>query len=49
MTAPREDILHAVRQWVQFADEDLRVATHALSLEPRPNRHIAYLAQQCAE
>ncbi len=51
MTAPREALVQSARQWAQFADEDLLLAVHARTLEPpvRPNRLIAYHAQQCAE
>jgi len=39
-----------VRQWLEHADEDLRLAKHAFKLSSsRPNRLIAYHAQQCAE
>ncbi len=40
----------AVRQWLEHADEDLRLAKHAFKLSSsRPNKLIAYHAQQCAE
>ena len=39
-----------VRQWLEHADEDLRLAKHAFKLSSsRPNKLIAYHAQQCAE
>lgn len=45
------DILDKVRQWLSFADDDLRVATHSMTLPGKelPYRLIAYHAQQCAE
>ena len=50
MTAPRERILHKVRQWAALADEDLCVAQHILTLADEcPYRLAAYHAQQCAE
>lgn len=39
-----------VKQWIKYADEDLRLAQHALTLSSScPFRLIAYHAQQCAE
>lgn len=39
-----------VAQWLDFANEDLRLAEHGLKLDSkRPYRLIAYHAQQCAE
>lgn len=51
MSVPEADILHKVRQWLAYADEDLRLARHGLtmSVAPPPYRLIAYHAQQCAE
>lgn len=50
MTAPREDVIASVREWVTHADEDLCVAEHTLTLKERcPFRLVAYHAQQCAE
>jgi HEPN domain-containing protein len=52
MKTPNEDILRKVRQWLTFADEDLRLALCATNLpdeEEPPYRLIAYHAQQCAE
>lgn len=44
------DILEKVRQWLEFADEDLKLARHGLTLTGEvPYRLIAYHAQQCAE
>ncbi len=43
-------IWHKVEQWLAFADEDLLVAQHGLTLEKEcPCRLIAYHAQQCVE
>jgi len=43
-------ILKKVIQWLEFADEDLRLARHGLTLTSGvPYRLIAYHAQQCAE
>ena len=46
-----EDVLfRRVREWVRYADEDLRLARHGLTLTSGcPYRLIAYHAQQCAE
>ena len=50
MTAPRDDIVAKVREWVAHADDDLRVAQHTLGLpDDCPYRLVAYHAQQCAE
>ena len=50
MTAPLEHILQKVRAWVACADEDLRVASHILTLGDQcPHRVVAYHAQQCVE
>lgn len=50
MNVPRDILLKRVRKWIQFADEDLRLAEHALKLSSGcPYRLIAYHAQQCAE
>jgi len=39
-----------VLQWLVYAEEDLRLAQHGLSLQSNcPYRLIAYHAQQCAE
>jgi HEPN domain-containing protein len=43
-------ILEKVIQWLEFADEDLKLARHGLTLTSGvPYRLIAYHAQQCAE
>jgi len=51
MKVPNERVLHKVKQWLIHGDEDLRLATHAMTLqaEEAPYRLIAYHAQQCAE
>ena len=50
MNVPPEHIVERVRKWIQFADEDLRLAEHALQMSSGcPYRLIAYHAQQCAE
>ena len=51
MKTPNESILHKVKQWSAHGDEDLRLAVHAMTLQPGepPYRLIAYHAQQCAE
>ena len=50
MNVPPEHIIQRAQKWVQFAEEDLRLAEHALQLSSGcPYRLIAYHAQQCAE
>jgi HEPN domain-containing protein len=51
MSAPEAEVLRKVRQWLAYADEDLRLARHGLTLTigTPPYRLIAYHAQQCAE
>lgn len=50
MTAPSEDIIEKVHQWVAFGDEDMSVAQHTLGMvDDCPYRLVAYHAQQCAE
>jgi HEPN domain-containing protein len=47
---PDADILEKVSQGREFADEDLKLARHGLTLTTDvPYRLIAYHAQQCAE
>jgi len=47
---PDPPILEKVRQWLAYADEDLRVARHGFSMPDAPSwRLIAFHAQQCAE
>lgn len=50
MPAIDRDIHTKVRQWLQYGDDDLRLARHGLTLQSSvPYRLIAYHAQQCAE
>jgi HEPN domain-containing protein len=50
MSKPDRDVLVKVRQWLEYADEDLRLARHGLTLSTGcPYRLIAYHAQQCVE
>lgn len=50
MSTPDSSFLDKARQWTAYADEDLRMAEHALTIgDEAPFRLIAYHAQQCAE
>ena len=50
MGIPNENTVQKVRQWLTYADEDLRLASCAMKLRSNvPYRLIAYHAQQCAE
>jgi HEPN domain-containing protein len=51
MEAPREKVLRKVGEWLARADEDLQLATYALTMQAQapPYRLVAYHAQQCAE
>lgn len=50
MSATDKELLRKVSQWIAYADEDLQLARHALTLKSGcPYRLIAYHAQQCAE
>jgi HEPN domain-containing protein len=50
MKLPDSPILEKVRQWLAYADEDLRLARYGFTMPERPPyRLIAYHAQQCAE
>jgi len=50
MSELEAEIRYKVGQWVEYADEDLRMARHGLVLGAEaPYRLIAYHAQQCAE
>lgn len=50
MNPPNTDIFPKVKQWIDYEDEDLRLARHALTLSSGcPYRLIAYHAQQCTE
>jgi len=43
-------VRNKVEQWLRYAEEDLRLARHGLTMGRRtPYRLIAYHAQQCAE
>ena len=45
-----EEIILNVKKWIKYAEEDLKLAKHSLSLESGcPYRLTAYHAQQCAE
>lgn len=45
-----DEVIEKVKMWIEIADEDLRIAKHAFSLESNvPYRMICYHAQQCAE
>ncbi len=46
----RKNIFEKSKSWMKFAEEDLRLAEHAMQLSSGcPYRLIAYHAQQCAE
>lgn len=50
MTAKPVDIVKKARKWLSYAEEDLRLAKHGLTMSSScPYRLIAYHAQQCAE
>ncbi|WP_045219184.1 HEPN domain-containing protein [Desulfonatronum thioautotrophicum] len=50
MSEPERILADKARKWMHFAEEDLRLAEHALQLASGcPYRLIAYHAQQCAE
>ena len=50
MSAGHKDIALNVRQWVERAQEDFRLANHAMTMRTAvPYRLVAYHAQQCAE
>lgn len=50
MTSSDEARIGSVRTWVEIAQDDLRVASHTLTMGKRcPFRLVAYHAQQCAE
>jgi HEPN domain-containing protein len=47
---PDPEVLRKSSQWLEFAEEDLRLARHGLTLTSGvPYRLIAFHAQQCAE
>lgn len=50
MSDLKREVLRKVMQWLSFADEDLVLAKHGLTLPSGcPYRLIAYHAQQCVE
>jgi HEPN domain-containing protein len=50
MSNPDPQVLEKVKQWLDYADEDFRLASHGLNMKSScPYRLIAYHAQQCAE
>lgn len=50
MSAIDVEIRRKVVQWLNYADEDIQLARHALTLSTGvPYRLVAYHAQQCAE
>ena len=50
MTPLDQAVIQKVNQWLRFADEDLQLARHGLTISRgAPYRLIAYHAQQCAE
>lgn len=45
-----EEVILHVKKWINYAEEDLNLAKHSLTLETScPYRLTAYHAQQCAE
>ncbi len=50
MSESSSEIIKKTKEWLVHADEDLRLAKHALKLKSScPYKLIAYHAQQCAE
>jgi len=50
MSALDKKIAQRVQEWLDYADEDLRLARYALTMSSScPHRLIAFHAQQCAE
>lgn len=50
MSESKSEIIRKTKEWVVHADEDIRLAKHALKLKSScPYKLIAYHAQQCAE
>lgn len=46
----KDEIVKNVKKWMNYADEDIRLAEHSLTLESScPYRLTAYHAQQCVE
>ncbi len=47
---PEPEVFRQTKRWLEYADQDLRLARHAFTLpEAPPYRLIAYHAQQCVE
>lgn len=45
-----KEVILKVKKWINYAEEDLRLAKHSLTMESGcPFRLTAYHAQQCAE
>jgi len=51
MKTPDQDVVKKVKDWVSYADDDLRLAKNTLETmkEDCPYHLVAYHAQQCAE
>ncbi|MGD2091688.1 MAG: HEPN domain-containing protein [Candidatus Aminicenantes bacterium] len=50
MTAINIELVKKARKWASYAEQDLRLAKHGLTISSScPYRLIAYHAQQCAE
>lgn len=50
MSNPSPEIIDKVKVWLAFAEDDIRMAEHAMKLKSNaPYRIIAFHAQQCAE
>ena len=50
MTAISIELVKKARKWASYAEQDLRLAKHGLTISSScPYRLIAYHAQQCAE
>ena len=50
MTDISTELVKKARKWISYAEEDLRLAEHGLTISSScPYRLIAYHAQQCAE
>ena len=51
MNAPDQDVVRKVKDWISYADDDLRLAKNTLETmkEECPYNLVAYHAQQCVE
>lgn len=49
MTGPREELADRARQWMEYAEADLRGARHLMTMPDCPNWMVAYHAEQAAE